>query len=517
MTGRGAVSPAVRRYASAVRPGNVLIVVAGIYFVTQLLIIEPDRFFGWDEAIYLAEVYPDRPSIEWGPHRARGVTFLVAPVAALAPEGEAVRIYMAAATALLLFLAYATWLPSMGWGATWGGMAFAFSWMPLVQGSEVLPNMPAALCAVGLTGAFLGRVMGSRRLWSAVAIVMFGCALALLRPSETVPLASVLVVGSAYWSLARRASSPSPSPGDLLGDIALLGAGVALGWSHWVVEAVTKFDGPMQRLSAAAAVLPRAPDSLLSVLWTYIQTVDGPLAYPGQAGLTPVGAVWMVFLLTGCVFAMIDGKAARFLAATVLIAAIALLAGYLMYDWIEVRFLAPAWALVSVAVGLGFSRLVHVVRPNRAAMASVASLVAVAALLIPWHIGIAQDLSTYLSELAESDREVAEAIRALTASPPCAFYADYGTPQLEFASGCEGTFISGAGPEAPPGLQDSRSAAGGVVVALRQEPRPGSFLEGWDTRRIAALHGPDWTLYVPPEQPNRPVRGLRGGGHATRS
>ncbi|HVM12807.1 MAG TPA: hypothetical protein VM287_00550 [Egibacteraceae bacterium] len=505
----------MRRYASAVRPGHVLIVVAGTYFVTQLLIIQPERFFGWDEAIYLAEVYPDRPSIEWGPHRARGVTFLVAPVAALAPEAEAVRIYMAAATALLLLLAYASWLPSIGWGAAWGGMAFAFSWMPLVQGSEVLPNIPAALCAVGLTGAFLGRVMGGRRLWSAAAVVMFGCALALLRPSETVPLATVLVMGGAYWSLAGRPSSASLSHGHLLADLVLLGAGMALGWGHWVVEAVTKFDGPMRRFSAAAAVLPGSPDSVLSMLWTYIQTVDGPLAYPGQAGLTPIGVVWMAFFLTGCVFALIDGKAARFLAATVLVAAIALLAGYLMYDWIEVRFLAPAWALVSIAVGLGFSRLVHVVRPNRAATASAASLVAVAVVLMPWHIGIAQDLSAYLSEMAQSDREVAEAIRALTGSPPCAVYADYGTPQLEFASGCEGTFISGAGPEAPPGLQDSRSAAGGVVVALRQEPPAESFLEGWKEKTIPALHGPDWTLYVPPDQ--APHRGLRQGGQATRS
>lgn len=494
---------AVRRAVERIGPVSVLALLAGAYFAAQLLLTNPARFFGWDEAIYLAEAFPDVPSIEWGPHRARGIVYLVAPVGLLASLGEPVRVYMAAATSLLLFLAYAAWRPTIGWGAVWAAAVFAFSWIGLAQGTDVLPNLPAALCAVGLTGAFLARVMAARTPMNTVGVVGFGSALALLRPTESAPLAVVLVVSATWWVL-RAAEGPQLVRARLLPDAALLAGGLALGWMHWVFEAVQLFGGPVQRLVAAAETLPGPPDAPLSLLWAYAGMIDGPLHHAGTDGLPVMAIVWSTFLLGGCVLAMsAGGRAERTIGGTVLTASVGLLSWYLAYDWIEVRFLAPAWALASVAVGLGYAELRSNLPSRRSARAAAIAVVLAALVLVPWHARIARDVGTYQAQVAESHRAVADAMRSLAGEGECVFYADDAARQLELASGCDGTPISTVSRDPPAGLPAQRASGASVFVAVRQRRPPSSFLDGWHDRTIRAAHGPDWTVYFLPRSGSR--------------
>lgn len=494
---------AARRWASLVKPIHALALLAATFFVVQLLLMDPQRFFGWDESIYLAEVLPNRPSIGWDAHRARGVPILIAPVALAAPAVTAVRVYMAAGTALLAFLAYACWPKMIGWGAVWSAAAFLFSWIALAQGHEVLPNIPAALCAVGVAGAFVGRMRGARTAASAIAVVGFGFALALLRPTETVPLAGVLALAGAWWTRASRSPLGEAVDGRrrlLVEELGLLATGMALGWGQWLVEAVTAFGGPLQRLRAAADILPGPPDSVVAMLWAYVQMMNGPWGGPDVAGLPSMALTWSAFVLVGCALAVIGRQTARSIGVTCLTASVALLAWYLAYDWIEVRFLAPAWALASVAVGIGYARVGKVMRsPRTVAVGVTLGGVVVAALLV-MHVRVAQDVVAYQSAVAESDRAVGEAMQALADGNPCAFYTDYGAPQLELGSGCDGTWVDAVDVHIMAEITDRRQSGQQVFVALRQDPSAGSFFAAWDTRRIPAQHGPEWRLYIPPER-----------------
>ena len=95
-----------------------LLLVVGLMFLgAQLLAFSLDRPPSWDEAIYLSQVAPGAEALPFVPSRARGITFLAAPVLQLGGSLVHVRLFLAVASAVALTAAFRSWAKVTGLGA----------------------------------------------------------------------------------------------------------------------------------------------------------------------------------------------------------------------------------------------------------------------------------------------------------------------------------------------------------------------------------------------------------------
>src|SRR5919201_2602899 len=246
-TPRGRATP---RSLPRMAPQMALVAVGVSYLVLQLTLFSLHRGASYDEAVYLAQVQPGAPNVFFGSWRARGITFLVAPVLLAHGSLLAVRVFLAVASAAALTAAAWLWVPLVGWAATGAAVIFGFSWPALYYGSEVLPNLWAAFLALASVG-YVARYLVNRA--GRIELVL-GCAalalMALFRPLDAVPVA----VGIAAFVLLFHRRSVR-----LLVPVA---AGLAIGWVPWLIEMIVRFGDPflaLYRARAAAKVGTAAP------------------------------------------------------------------------------------------------------------------------------------------------------------------------------------------------------------------------------------------------------------------
>jgi len=134
---------------------RLLVIVGAAYLVAQLLLFSPDRAPSWDEAIYLSQVTPDVPAIAFAPSRARGISLLVAPITLAGGSLPTVRVFLAALSSVALVGSFLLWVPALGLGVPVAAFLFASTWVGLFYGSEVMPNLWAAVLAVEAGGTLL--------------------------------------------------------------------------------------------------------------------------------------------------------------------------------------------------------------------------------------------------------------------------------------------------------------------------------------------------------------------------
>jgi len=206
---------------------------------------------GWDETVYVSQVDRHTPAAFFSAPRARGVSFLLAPAAALTTSATVLHCYLAVLSGAGLLLSLCVWrrllpapVPALG------GALFAGLWITLFYGPQAMPNLWVAYAALVATGCFLRAVrQPSRQLapragrGAAAGLGVAVAVAALMRPTDAVWLAVPLFAAALCVPSWRR-------PAVLLA----LPAGLALGCAEWVAEAYLSYGGLVARLREAGRI-----------------------------------------------------------------------------------------------------------------------------------------------------------------------------------------------------------------------------------------------------------------------
>ncbi|MFG2528451.1 hypothetical protein [Streptomyces sp. NPDC048516] len=252
LTARSALGPPAR-VTRPVPAGDLrwLTVVAVVFTACLLASAVAAPGLGWDETVYVSQVAPHTPAAFFSAPRARGVTFLLAPVAALTTSATVLHCYLAVLSGAALLLTLCIWrrvlpapVPALG------GALFAGLWITLFYGGQAMPNLWVGYAALAATGCFLRAVrqpprqLAPRRDRGAAAGLAVAVAVtALMRPTDAIWLAVPLCAAALCVPSWRR-------PAVLLA----LPAGLALGCAPWVVEAYLSYGGLLARLHRAAQI-----------------------------------------------------------------------------------------------------------------------------------------------------------------------------------------------------------------------------------------------------------------------
>lgn len=411
---------------TAARPWPWLLAVAAAFTLTQLAFAVPGSGLGWDETVYVSQVGQQAPAAFFSAPRARGITYLVAPVAAWTTSTGALRVYLALLSGCGLFVALWVWrrlLPSPVLAGA--GALFASLWITVFYGPQAMPNLWVALGVLTAVGCFLraARDPGDRR-----ALIGLGAGMALaalMRPTDAVWAALPLAVAALSARNSRRT---------LL--LAVLLTGVGLGCADWVVEAYAAHGGLGARLRRASEIQGHlgwyfAVDDHARSLGgrTLCRPCDGSLRHP-------VSALWffvLPLLVAGGVRAAArTGHRAPIALATVVGATLA--APYLFtVGYAAPRFLLPAYALLALPTAYGLARVRTLPRRWRPA---VGALVATA---LVGHLAIQYRVLAHVTDgsraRAAANARVAAVLRAQGVRPPCVLTgAD--AIRVAFLTGC---------------------------------------------------------------------------------
>jgi len=456
---------------------RLLIVVGVGYLVAQLALISVSRPPAWDESIYLSQVMPGVDPMVFEAWRARGITLLVAPVTWLGGSVGHVRVFLMCASAVTMTATFRLWIPLIGLAAPIAAVLFSFSWLGLLGGSEVMPNLWAAILGLATAGLIARRLEGGSRRHEMLAAAVLG-AMALVRPTEAAVVAGaiglyVVVFRKTEWRL-------------LFG----LGLGLTLGWLPWLAEMSIRFGGPANALrEAATAHFARAPVGYNVRI--HLAATDGrPIGSP----IPEAGVVWwgILGLLAIVALARSATRTERTAAILAGCGALALAAEYLVFvSALAPRFLLPAYAFASLPAAIGLIALLRGAVAFRAAGAIVLILV------IPWAVWQGATASRFLEHRMRSTlafRAIGLTVRRLADGRPCSFISPHGHPEIEFAAGCDGADL--LRPRGPTGaeLEDLQSKGREIFVILKKPAPPGSPLRSLAPVRVPGP-GKAWFIY----------------------
>ena len=451
---RADVSPrSPSRSVAGRSPELLLIGVSVVFLAVQLVVVGVGRASGFDEAIYLSEVMPGAESISWAAHRSMGIVGFIWPPAQT-DSLLAVRTWLAVTSAIGLWLAYRPWTRTIGHGAPLAAAVFASGWGVAFYGSEVYPNLQAALATVAAVG-FAVAAGRTGRWTSLVGLGLSVAVIAAMRPVDVVwVLASlgVLLLVTYRWR------------GVGIGVVAGLGA--ALGWVLWVVEAYRRFDGPVQRLRGmSGSTLDVAVTGRVS---SYLDILDGPMAaqasrgYIAPASLVVVGVI-AVLTLIGASRRVGDGDLAGVRIAA--LCAIGVLVPYVVLtDAVYIRFVLSAWGLAAIAFAQGLRRL-----GGQADGGLATSLLGVAAVAwLGWQMVLLGGLSAEASQSRQRWSDLSEVI-AERVERPCYVFVEGDYPAVGINTGCT---VGWYRPDADDAFRHDpagRAAKGYTVYALTDE------------------------------------------------
>ncbi|GLW99224.1 hypothetical protein [Microtetraspora sp. NBRC 16547] len=468
----------VKRWMASRRWYLALAVVAACYSAVQLLVTARVGL-GWDESIYVSQVTPGLPPAWFSAPRARGVPLLVAPVTLFTSSVIVIRVYLSLLSGLGLFLAYYPWVRLRPGAAVPAAAAlFAGLWTSLFYGSEAMPNIWVAFCAVAGAGLF----SLYKRKWSLVGIVVAFAIASLVRPTDASWLALPLV---GYGLVTRRFRA-----------VVAVVAGLVVGWGEWFAEAALKYGGPFARLSAAGA---KNEAGLHFSLGEHLRALDGPILcrFGHPCGDIPLAHVaWFAAIpVLAAVGLWAVRKPARrrpLLIATASGAALAL--SYIFtIGYAAPRFLLPAYALLALPVACG---LASVARARVGRVLVAVAMVAFFAL----QGGTLLERAEIEGAAREPDRLAAEALRGHGITRPCFLYG-HAAIQVGYLSGCGmvGITTNYGGYELPRQIDAALTRGEWVGVLSNRKDTPAAFLSIWHRVPLITVDGQRWYLYRPPQ------------------
>ncbi|GIH75750.1 hypothetical protein Plo01_21790 [Planobispora longispora] len=490
-------------------PVFLLAVVSLCYAVAQFSLVTTAFGIEWDEAVYISQFSGNGAPIAFHASRGWGTPLVVAPVVMFTDSIAVLRAYLMVLSALLLFGAFRIWLPVRpGRTVPLAAAIFAACWPAVLYGGEAMPNIFTALGAVALTGlvvrAAAPAASRGRGLLAATAGLVV--LVALFRPTDTTVI--VLALAAAVVLTPRAAARR-----DSLAVIAALGAGLAVAWGLWIVDAVRRYGGAAERMELATEYF--GPYRWLA--GHYLRALDGPVVCSTLDGCGPVtagAAAWAAgFLLLAAAGSALLWRRGLRLAATASAAVAACAAGAYLYHPLlpHPRYLLPTYGLLAIAAAEGVVLLAAALR--RRARAGCA--LAFCALLAAGHLfpqaGYLIDNVGRLAPGRARDVAVAADVKEIGYRRPCLVYG-WHAPQIGHHLGCEAAGTSGGRPlPATPAHVPARAASGySVIVVYRGDAdRNAPDLASWPRHRLpssgwyARMHDGRTGPGVPPDLARR--------------
>jgi hypothetical protein len=410
-----------------------LIVAVGLAsLIAQLLLFSLDRPPSWDEAIYLSQVAPGVPPLPFAPSRARGITFLAAPVLQIGGSVAQLRLFLALASSSALIAAFRRWARVIGLGAVAAAVLFAGAWPALFYGSELMPNLWTALIAVAATAVLARRLAdGERRHDDLIAGGLVASA-ALIRPLDAVVLTAALIL----LPIAIRRATVSW--------FVHLALGLAVGWAPWLVEMTARFGSPGEAFAAASRVGHTGHWTLFENVRQYVALSDGPSIGPVPDPDIPIAGLLWIIGLTILIGLGIRAASRRHLLPSLVVptaAGVALAAEYLVFtDAQAPRFLVPALSLLTIPAGLGLMSILARTRdreraePSRLVSRAVAAIAVTVGVIV--QVAIAASVEANVTQQRASAERAGLRVHTLSAGEPCYVYSEASFPIVGFAARC---------------------------------------------------------------------------------
>jgi len=462
--------------------------------VAHAVVAGLDRPINWDEAIHVSQVNPAVPPVFMEPHRTRGLSLLVAPVAVFDPSMVALRLYLLLLGAAGTYAAFATWIRTIGIAAPIAAVVYSSFWITVFYSVEVLPNHPAALLTVALTGLFVVGVERplERRQVLSVGVLML--LFASIRPPDAVMVGIGLALVAA---LSRRRELAAPTAAAAVGGI--------LGVLPWLLEGWFRFGfAPWQTVRSAGEY--SVATGRTNLLPLYLQHIETRLRCAGGCveDFVDAGAGWQLppirstlFLLAAAllaVVAVVASGARRWIAGVPLLVVVPVLAFYgYAGGAMNQRYLLLVYAMALLPAAIGFRAVwYHLARDRaRRRLGVRILLVGLVAITCWWSTSIALER---FERPSTRDRayELGQRLAAETGriGADCALAARINYPQLQYWSGCLATAAGRAqdGELQPPlgelgSYVDLAAAAarGAELYAVDREAlRDGSPLATWE-------------------------------------
>ncbi|MFI8239611.1 hypothetical protein ACIF83_20455 [Streptomyces sp. NPDC085866] len=452
-----------------------LAAVAAAFALAQLLLVRPGMGLGWDETVYVSQVSGHVPAAFFSAPRARGVSLLVAPVAAWSSSTALLRVYLALLSGLALFLALRAWrglfpVPVLALA----GALFASLWVTLFYGPQAMPNYWVAVGALAAVACFL-RARADRvdraALWG---LGVSAALMAWMRPVDAVWVGLPLLA----LGLVRHHWRP----------LLVLLTGLAAGALEWVIEAYVSYGGLARRLADGSAI--QGGLGLHFAVVDQLRSLGGrALCRPCTGALpNPVVTVWWFALPVLAALGLTVAVRARRTVPTLLPLACAATAAvpYLfLIGYAAPRFLLPAYALLSIPVAVA---LVHLLTAtSRAWRPTVVALLA---------LGLAAHLTVQLAVLTRAvDRtttahrawsRTAAVLHGLGVRQPCLVTGHEAIP-VAFYAGCSSAATSG---------HNANSTAQAITRTARHTPvatlvpagsRPPRYARSWPSVPLDGL------------------------------
>ncbi|MEW2398978.1 hypothetical protein [Streptomyces sp. NPDC046862] len=455
--------------------------VAGAYTLAQLTLVRPGMGLGWDETVYVSQVSSHAPAAYFSAPRARGVSWLVAPVAVWSSSTALLRTYLTLLSGLGLFLALRAWrglFPTRV--VALGGALFATLWVTLYYGPQAMPNHWVAIGALAGVGCFLRAWADRADRWAPWGIGVSVALMALMRPTDaawvTLPLLALSV-----WARHPRL-------------LAALVAGLVAGAAPWVIEAYTDYGGLAQRLADASRIQGGLGWNI--AVDDQARSLDGrTLCRPctGPPAHITVAAWWYALPLFAA-FGTLVAVRARRAAPTLIPVACATTAAvpYLfMIGYAAPRFLLPAYALLAIPVA---DALAHLVTAPSGRWRPI--VVTVVALGLTGHLAAQLAVLTHTVDRTHTSRRdwarTAGELHRLGVRPPCLLTGHLAIP-IAFYTGCSSAHTHGNNANTTKAelLRTARRVP--FAVLTRPGSAPPGYARTWPAHRY---HQVD--LYVAP-------------------
>ncbi|MBO2452174.1 hypothetical protein J4573_34150 [Actinomadura barringtoniae] len=464
------------------------------YTVAQLLVTPPHSYLGPDESLYYGQASPSVPGGYMGAPRAWGVPILALPAAMLNGSMLALRLYLSTLSGLGVFLAFLTWLkvhPSFS--VPLAALLFCSLWPSLFYGSELMPNLPSALCAVAAVGLFLQAARASRAWGPMAGIAVAFASMSLIRPTEALPVAGTLTLAALLWKPWRR-----PAP---LGAIAV---GLAVGWIPWTIEAYLRFGGLTARLGQNSLINDVgwhfAVVRHLEAFGTSTLLCDSGMPNCGEVTL-PATLVWLAIpFLTGLGVWAVRGTAHLSQAVLAVSVGIAAAAPYLFYSELaNPRFLLGAYAMLALVAAEGIRWMATRHRATRLVAFAVIALFSIE------QFSTAQADGHNAGWGRTQYVRIAHRLTVMGIRRPCLIYG-YGNWQVAVAAGCD-SFGDRLLRRVNPGSEQTRqflsgkARAGVHVVVLSTSAADRHAPPGWTRYQIMQCPGLYAYLSTPGSEP----------------
>ena len=468
-------------------------IVCVAYTASQALFVAPAAGLGFDESVYVSQVDPRVPASFFSAPRARGVSFLVAPIVGVTGHTVVMRLYLAVLSGAGLFVALWLWRPLCRSGVlALAGALFASLWISQFYGTEAMPNMWVALASLAAVGCFLRVVTdrGDRRILAILAVSV--AIVALMRPSDAAWVILPLVVSGL---VVRRWRRP-------LVLVVLLG-GVVVGSAEWVIESFVRYGGVAARLHQSSLIEGGFGFNLAAV--DQLKSQSGRLlCRPCTMGWhRPVASVWLIALPVLVALSVLVAARAHRL-PTILIpvlCAISISVPYLvLINYAAPRFLLPAYALLAIPLADLLVRTIEGARPRWRPAVLTLVVIALAAHLTVQYAVLAHTVRSQVSTTGDYSR-IATQLAGTGVRRPCVVVGFQAIP-VGVVTGCSSASTGGNNANTTDAKLIAQAAREDVAIIVAPGARVPWFASNWTNLRMRGMKRyHHYRVYLSPKPP----------------